>query len=110
MEIQLKNYTYWELKRAVFLLGEAEKMGIDVSLEGMLSFDNTGRLRLWLEYYQLSLYLYNDGNMVKTDIFVQVEDSMNGDFFEFPLNKNTMVKHLERLEARFNNRYLKIYV
>ena len=69
MEIDLSKMCDWERKKAVYLLGIAEDLGMNTSRYGQLAVNpNSGYTYLWLEDYNFSLFMPIECELKKSDV------------------------------------------
>jgi len=69
MEFKLDEMCEWERKKAIFLMGIAEDLGINLSDYGEVATNKTsGYTYLWSEMYNFSLYMPINCELEKEDI------------------------------------------
>ena len=86
----------WERKKAIFILGEAEKLGMNTGSYGELAVNqNSGYTYLWIEDYCFTLYMPISCELVKTDIYAMWTNSNDGEEVEIELKEDTTLKDLE---------------
>lgn len=96
MEYKLNDMCDWERKKAVFLMGIAEDLGISTSSHGEIAVNpNSGYTYLWSEDYNFSLYMPINCELVKSDIVALWTNSENGEEKEFNLKEDTTLKDIE---------------
>lgn len=60
----------WERKKAIFLMGIAEELGIDTTGCGEVAVNpNSGYTYLWSENYNFTLYMPINCELVKKDVY-----------------------------------------
>lgn len=69
MEIKINEMCDWERKKAVYLMGIAEDLGISLKDYGEIAVNSSsGYTYLWNENHNFSLCMPINCNLVKTDI------------------------------------------
>ena len=69
MEYNLNDMCDWERKKAIFLMGVAEDLGIKLNSYGEVAVNkNSGYTYLWSEDYNFSLYMPINCELEKSDI------------------------------------------
>jgi hypothetical protein len=97
VDITLDKMCDWERKNAVFLLGVAEKLGMDTGEYGELAVNpNSGYTYLWLEAYNFTLYMPIDCDLRKEDIYAMWTSPEDGEEREMKLTRGTTLEQLER--------------
>jgi len=93
---KIKDMCDWERKKAIFLLSEAEKLGMNTASYGDLAVNSTsGYTYLWLEDYNFSLYMPINCDLIKTDIFALWNCSECGNEEETQLTNEDNLKDIE---------------
>jgi hypothetical protein len=96
MEYKLNDMCDWERKKAVFLMGIAEDLGISTSSYGEVAVNpNSGYTYLWSEDYNFSLYMPINCELKKSDVVALWTNSENGEEHEFNLKEDTTLKDIE---------------
>jgi len=96
MEFKLNDMCDWERKKAVFLMGVAESLGINTGSYGEVAVNkNSGYTYIWSEDYNFSLYMPINCKLVKSDIVALWTNSNNGEEREFNLTEETTLKDIE---------------
>jgi hypothetical protein len=96
MEYNMNNMCDWERQKAVFLLSEAEKLGMNTSEYGMLDVNpNSGYTYLWLEEYNFALYMPIDCELDKSEIMALWTNPEDGEELKLHLNNSTTLNRLE---------------
>ena len=91
MEINLKNMVQWEREKAIYLMGIAEELGMDLEGYGDLSVNkNSGYTYLWLEDYSFSLAMPINCKLQKSDVMVWFTNYDTGDGEYVNLNDLTL--------------------
>ena len=69
MEFKLNDMCDWERKKAVFLMGIAEELGINTNSYGEVAVNkNSGYTYIWSDDYNFSLYMPINCELVKSDV------------------------------------------
>ena len=96
MEYKLEDMCDWERKKAIFLMGEAEKLGYSLKDYGEVAVNTTsGYVYIWSENYNFSLYMPISCELVKTDIYALWTNLEDGEEIEMPLKEDTTLKDIE---------------
>jgi len=96
MEFKLNNMCDWERQKAIFLMGEAEKLGYSLKDYGEVAVNsNSGYVWVWSEMYNFSLYMPISGDLIKTDIYALWTNYINGNEEEMKLNEKTTLEDIE---------------
>ena len=96
MDCKFESMMDWERKKAVFLMGVAEDLGINTSSYGEIAVNkNSGYTYLWNEDYNFSLYMPINCELQKSDIIALWTNHINGEEKELDLNENTTLKNIE---------------
>ena len=96
MEYKFKDMCDWERKKAVFLMGIAEDLGINTNSSGEVAVNkNSGYTYIWSEDYNFSLYMPINCELIKSDIAALWTNSENGEEHEFNLKENTTLEDIE---------------
>lgn len=96
MEFKLNDMCDWERKKAVFLMGIAQDLGINLSSYGEVAVNkNSGYTYLWSEDYNFSLYMPISCDLIKSDIFALWTNQINGNEEEMQLTAETTLKDIE---------------
>jgi len=83
----------WERQKAMFLIQTAENLGMDIDCYGTIGVNqNSGYTYLWLEDYQFCLYMEINCELTKGDIYASYSSPENGEEFEIPLGKKTLIE------------------
>ena len=91
MEMNLENMVKWEREKAIYLMGIAEDLGMDLDGYGCLSVNqNSGYTYLWLEDYPFSLAMPINCELQKSDVMVWFTNYENGDEEYIDLNDLTL--------------------
>ena len=86
----------WERKKAVFLMGIAEDLGINTNSYGKVAVnENSGYTYIWSEDFNFSLYMPINCELVKSDIVALWTNSINGEEREFNLTEETTLEDIE---------------
>jgi hypothetical protein len=100
MEYKLSNMCDWERKKAVFLMGVAEDLGINTSSYGEIAVNpNSGYTYFWSKDYNFSLYMPINCELVKSDIVALWTNSNDGEEREFNLTEETTLEDIENWAA-----------
>lgn len=101
MEIKLNDMCDWERKKAIFLMGVAEDLGISMNDYGEVAVNkNSGYTYVWSEMYNFSLYMPINCKLQKSDIYALWTCSECGQEEETQLKENDF---LEDIENRIND-------
>jgi len=96
MDYNLEAMTDWERKKAIFILNEAETLGIDTSAYGMLAVnDSSGYTYLWIEDYNFTLYMPINCELRKNEIQALWSSPEDGEEITKELTTNTTLAELE---------------
>lgn len=96
MEIKISKMCDWERQKAIFLMGEAEKLGINTNSYGEVAVNNSsGYVYIWSEDHNFSLYMPISCELQKSDIVALWTSSEDGEEREFNLTNNTTLEKLE---------------
>ena len=96
MEYKLNDMCDWERKKAVFLMGIAEDLGIKINSYGEVAVNNnSGYTYLWSEDYNFSLYMPIDCELKKSEIVALWTNSRDREEREFNLKEDTTLKDIE---------------
>ena len=96
MEFKFNEMCNWERKKAVFLMGIAEDLGINTDSYGEVAVNkNSGYTYIWSEDHNFSLYMPINCELVKSDIVALRTNSENGEEREFNLKENTKLHNIE---------------
>ena len=96
MEYKLNSMCDWERKKAIFLMGIAEDLGINCSGYGEIAVNsNSGYTYLWSEDYNFSLYMPISCDLKKSDIVALWTNSEDGEEREFNLKEDTILEDIE---------------
>lgn len=96
MEFKLNNMCGWERKKAVFLMGIAEELGMNTDSYGEVAVNpNSGYTYLWSEDYNFSLYMHIDCELVKSEVVALWTNSEDGEEREFNLTNETTLQDIE---------------
>lgn len=96
MEYKLNDMCDWERKKAVFLMGIAEDLGININSYGDVAVNpNSGYTYIWSEDYNFSLYMPINCELKKSEVVALWTNSENGEEKEFNLKENTSLKDIE---------------
>lgn len=96
MEIKINDMCDWERKKAVFLMGIAEDLGININDYGEIAVNkNSGYVYLWSENYNFSLYMPINCELVKKDIYALWSCSECGEEEETNLKEEDSLKDIE---------------
>ena len=97
MEFKLNEMGDWERKKAVFLMGIAENLGISLKDYGEIAVNpNSGYTYLWNESYNFSLYMPINCELVKSDIIALWSCGECGTEEEYNLQENDSLKDIEK--------------
>jgi len=96
MEFKFNDMCDWERKKAVFLMGIAEELGINTDSYGEVAVNkNSGYTYIWSEEYNFSLYMPINCELVKSNVVALWTNSNDGTEIEFNLTNETTLKDLE---------------
>lgn len=97
MKFKLSEMSEWERKKAIFLMGVAEELGISLNdCYGEVAVnDNSGFVYVWSEDYNFSLYMPIKCELKKSDVCALWTNSNNGDEKTFNLKENTTLQDIE---------------
>lgn len=96
MEIKLNEMCKWEKEKALFLMQEALKLGMDLDGYGEIAVNpNSGYTYLWLEDHDFTLYMPINCDLVKGDIWALWTSPEDGREEEYQLDDDTDLKMLE---------------
>ena len=96
MEYKLNDMVDWERKKAVYLMGIAEELGINLNSSGEVAVNkNSGYTYVWSEDYNFSLYMPINCELKKSDVVALWTNSENGEEEEFNLKEDTTLKDIE---------------
>jgi len=105
MEFKLNDMCDWERQKAVFLMGEAEKLGYNLKDYGEVAVNqNSGYTYIWNEDQNFSLYLPINCELVKSDIVALWTNSENGNEEEMNLTEETTLKDIEDWAQEHENK------
>jgi hypothetical protein len=91
MEFKLNDMCDWERKKAVFLMGVAEELGIQLDSYGEVAVNNnSGYTYLWNENYNFGLYMPINCELKKEDIYALWSCSYCGQEEKYQLKKEIM--------------------
>ena len=91
----------WERQKAIFILSEAEKLGINTASYGELAVNpNSGYTYLWVEDYNFSLYLPINCELQKSDIIALWSCSECGQEEKTDLKESDKI---EEIQERIND-------
>jgi len=92
----LNSMVNWERQKAMFLVQQAESLGMDVDGYGELAVNpNSGYTYLWLEDYNFTLYMPITCELVKNDIWALYSCPIDGEEIETDLEDHPTLKELE---------------
>lgn len=97
MEFKLKTMCNWERKKAIFLMGVAEDLGMsldDDSYGEVAVNQNSGHVYVWSENYNFSLYMPINCKLVKSDIVALWTNNITGEEREFNLKQESTLKDI----------------
>ena len=81
----------WERKKAIFILGVAEDLGMNTSDYGDIAVNDTsGYTYLWIDNYNFTLYMPIDCELKKEDIYAQWTNLENGEEEEISIKDMTL--------------------
>jgi len=96
MEIKINDMCDWERKKAVFLMGIAEDLGIKLNGYGEVAVNsNSGYVYIWNENFNFSLYMPINCELKKNEVVALWTNSENGNEETFNLKKNTNLSDIE---------------
>lgn len=96
MEYNLNQMCDWERKKAVFIMGVAEDLGIDLNSYGEVAVNQNSKYTyLWSENHNFSLYMPIDCELIKTEIYALWSCPECGQEEEYNLNENDNLKDIE---------------
>jgi len=97
MDIKINDMCDWERKKAVFLMGVAEDLGISLNDYGEVAVNSSsGYVYIWSENYNFSLYMPIDCELKKTDVVALWTSSKDGEEREFNLKEDTTLEEIEK--------------
>jgi hypothetical protein len=101
MEFKLNNMCDWERKKAVFLMGIAEELGINTNSYGEVAVNsNSGYTYIWSEDYNFSLYMPINCKLKKSEVIALWSCSECGQEEETNLKESD---DLSDIEERIND-------
>lgn len=107
MNFKLKDMCDWERKKAIFLMGEAEKLGYSLKDYGEVAVNkNSGYVYVWSEMHNFSLYMPINCELIKTDIYALWTNSNNGNEEEMSLKEDTTLKDIEDWCESLEHKYI----
>lgn len=96
VEVKLDKMVDWERKKAIYLLGVAEDLGMDTSDYGVLAVNpNSGYTYLWLEDYSFTLYMPINCELKKSDVCALWTNPEDGEEIETDLSVHPTLEDLE---------------
>jgi len=96
MEYKLNDMCAWERRKAIFLMGIAEDLGINLNSYGEVAVNNnSGYTYIWVEDYNFSLYMPIDCELKKSDVIALWTNSNNGEEEELNLKEDTTLKDIQ---------------
>jgi hypothetical protein len=80
MEYKLNDMCSWEKQKAVFLIGVAEQLGMNLDSYGEVAVNSTsGYTYLWSEDYNFTLYMPINCELKKEDVYALWTNSNDGE-------------------------------
>jgi hypothetical protein len=101
MEISNK-LTGWELEKALFLTSIAYKIGMDLDNAICDVNNNSGNVYLYSEFYNFTLYMPINCDLIKSDVIALYNDFDNTEEVETDLSD---INHVNELDLYFGNLY-----
>lgn len=96
MEFKLNDMDDWERKKAVYLMGVAENLGISLKDYGEVAVNkNSGYVYVWSENYNFSLYMPINCELQKTDIIALWSCFECGEEIETELKEDDSLNDIE---------------
>ena len=96
MKMFFEEMGTWERKKAIFLLGTAEDMGMETDgLRDLAVNPTNGYTYLWSVNYVFILYMPINCELLKADIWALYYDPEGGEDIERELKEDTTLKELE---------------
>ena len=88
---KLNTMTPWERKKALYLIENAERIGMDLDGYGEIAVNpNSGYTYLWTEDYPFCLYMPIDCNLTRDSIYILWTSMEDGTEVEITLNNLTL--------------------
>jgi hypothetical protein len=107
MEIKINDMCDWERKKAVFLMGVAEDLGISINDYGEVAVNkNSGYVYLWSEIYNFSLYMPISCELLKTDIYALWSCSNCGTEEEYKLKNGDSLQDIEKAISKIEKSHI----
>ena len=107
MEYKLDDMCDWERRKAIFLMGVAEDLGINLNSYGEVAVSkNSGYVYVWSENYNFSLYMPINCELQKSDIVALWSCLECGQEEETQLREEDTLKDIEeRITEISKNHY-----
>ena len=103
MNIEINKMCQWEREKAVFLIGVAEDLGMNIDSYGEVAVNpNSGYTYIWLEDFDFSLYMPINCELVKSDVWALWSNPNNGAEIEKQLEEDTTLEDLEQWANELN--------
>ena len=97
MEYKLDKMGDWERQKAVFLIGLADKLKMNLDSYGEVAVNETsGYTYLWIEDYNFSLYMPINCELVKHEVIALWSCSECGQEEEYTLKDDDCLADIER--------------
>lgn len=108
MIYKLNNMCSWERQKAVFLIGLAEELGINLDNYGEVAVnENSGYTYLWSEGLNFSLYIPINCELKKTDVYALWNCSYCGNEEETQLKDEDNLNDIEERIQEIEKEHLK---